>query len=242
MFLSDMSQEQMNNYFETKSVIVGNQAPSSAPKQIFLTIEGNIGGGKTTMINRLRQECPDYIIIDEPVEQWLQIKDENGTSLLELFYQDQKRWGYTFQTCAFITRYLAAFQALQQPITKDTIYISERGILTDRHVFAEMLHAQGSLNAVEWDLYTKWFDHFKNAIHINGIVYVTTTYDECKTRIKTRGRQGEDNIPVEYLNELEKQHELWLSNTELPVLKITSDAEEVQRIKDFVDKLLASTK
>jgi deoxycitidine kinase len=240
MFLSDMSQDQMSAHFSLGTN--SNESSTEKPKQIFLTIEGNIGGGKTTMINRLRQECPDYVIIDEPVEQWLQMKDEQGTSLLELFYQDQKRWGYTFQTSAFITRYLSAFTALKQPITKDTIYISERGILTDRYVFAEMLHAQGSLNQVEWDLYTKWFDHFKHSIHIDGIVYVTTAFDVCKERIKIRGRQGEDNIPMTYLDELEQQHEKWLSSTELPVLKISSDADQVQSIKDFVGQLLATGK
>ena len=196
-------------------------------KQIFITIEGNIGGGKSTMINLLRKQYPQYHIIDEPVDQWLSMKDNNGKSLLELFYEDKHRWGYTFQNAAYITRYLNAFHALSQPITQDTIYISERGILTDRYVFATMLKNDGILNEIEWNLYTKWFDRFSSLITVHGIVYITTPSTICDERIKQRNRQGEDSIPQEYLSELEKYHEDWLTNVNIPVLRITSQPENI---------------
>ena len=207
-------------------------------RKVFITIEGNIGGGKTTMINRLRSMYPEFNIIDEPVDVWTSMKDEEGRSLLELFYTDKQRWSYTFQNAAFITRYLSAYEALKKPITRDTIYISERGVLTDRYVFATMLKDDGLLTKIEWDLYTQWFDHFSGLVKVDGIVYIKTASDVCSSRIKTRGRQGEDGIPQDYLDALDKYHADWLVNTSVPVLTVTSEPEDVDKIATFASSFL----
>lgn len=207
---------------------------SSSSGAKIITIEGNIGSGKSTMINRLRTTYDNVVVIDEPVDQWLSMKDENDKSLLELFYSDMNRWSYTFQNSAFITRYLNAFQAIQQHKDQpNTVFISERGILTDRYVFASMLKDNGNLSSIEWQLYTKWFDHFQTLINIQGIVYIDTPSEVCSERIKKRNREGESNIPLSYLQSLEKYHLDWINNTNLPVLKVSSDASELQKIVDF---------
>ena len=190
------------------------------------------------MIKHLREQYPEFVIIDEPVDQWIGMKDAEGNSLLSLFYQDQKRWSYTFQNAAFITRYLSAYEALMKPVDKDTIYISERGILTDRYVFATMLRKDGLLSDIEWELYTRWFDRFKHLINVHGIVYITTDSTLCSSRIKTRGRSEETNIPQAYLDDLEHHHELWLSSSTVPVLRISSDRENVQKIVEFAHSLM----
>ena len=216
---------------------MSNKSDVSSPKRILVTIEGNIGGGKSTMIGHLRELYPNYKIIDEPVDQWLGMKDSDGKSLLELFYTDKKRWSYTFQNCAFITRYLSAYEALSKPITEDTVYVSERGILTDRYVFATMLRDDGYLSDIEWTLYTKWFDHFKSLVKAQGIIYITTDAHICKERIGIRGRTGEDGIPQEYLDELGMYHERWLEATDVPVLRISSDRENCKEIEKFIGEL-----
>jgi len=209
-------------------------------RKVFITVEGNIGGGKTTMINLLRKHYPEFEIIDEPVDVWTSMKDEEGRSLLELFYNDKQRWSYTFQNAAFITRYLSAFEALKKPITRDTVYISERGVLTDRYVFATMLKDDGLLNQVEWGLYTKWFDHFSSLIHVNGIVYIETKSDVCSSRIKHRARQGEDGIPMDYLVALDVYHNKWLNASDVPVCRVSSEPEDVHKIAAFANLFLSN--
>jgi len=207
-----------------------------SPKRVLITIEGNIGGGKSTMIQYIRTKYPEIQIIDEPVEEWMGLKND-GKSLLEHFYEDQTRWSYTFQNAAFITRYLSAFKALNEPIEKDTVYISERGILTDRYVFAQMLRDTGFLNDIEWNLYLKWFHHFEKMIPIQGIVYITTESGECQNRIKIRNRTGEDHIPLDYLQKLDQYHARWLSSTDKPVLFVPSDADRIDEIIKFAKEM-----
>jgi deoxyadenosine/deoxycytidine kinase len=209
---------------------------------VYVSVEGNIGGGKTTIIGHIRQRFPNYRIVDEPVHIWQALKDTAGKSLLANFYSDRSRWSYTFQNAAFITRIMGASAALEKAKSEagqdeKIVIISERGILTDRHVFASMLRVDGSMNPLEWELYTYWFDHFSKNVKTDGIIYVTTQSDVCKDRIKIRGRQGEEGISQEYLDELHKYHENWLNNTELPVLRISSEPSELEKVESFVQSL-----
>jgi deoxyguanosine kinase len=134
---------------------------------------------------------------------------------------------------------LNAYEAIQKhKNTPNTVFISERGILTDRYVFASMLKDNGNLSSIEWQLYTKWFDHFQTLIKIQGIVYIDTPSSVCAERIKKRNREGENNISLEYLKSLEDYHLKWIDNTyDLPVLRVSSDASEAQKIVDFAVKL-----
>lgn len=86
----------------------------------------------------------------------MSIKGENNQSLLEHFYADKERWGYSFQTMAFITRFINLRQkireALASPDVARKIFITERSVITDRNVFAKMLHAEGAINELEWKM------------------------------------------------------------------------------------------
>ena len=77
-------------------------------KQIqILSIEGNIGSGKSTVINTLKQfynNSNDVYFLEEPVSEWVEIKDSDNKNIIEKFYEDhqvfktiinQKQYYYT---------------------------------------------------------------------------------------------------------------------------------------------------
>ena len=45
-----------------------------------------------------------YQVIYEPLDLWIDFKDKKGKNILEYFYEDPKRYSYTFQNIAFISR------------------------------------------------------------------------------------------------------------------------------------------
>ena len=198
---------------------------------IVLSLEGNIGAGKSTLLEAIRVAMPDVEVVLEPVGEWLSLKTADGKSLLELFYEDKQRWAYTFQNCAILTRLRLLKQVLQT--TKKTVIITERSVLTDRYVFAEMLRASGDLNDLEWQLYLNWYETFATELPMSGIIYLTTDVATSGSRIIKRGRHGEENIPVAYLKALEVQHHVWLSSTPLPVLFVSTEYP-IGAIRDFV--------
>lgn len=215
-------------------------------KPIVISLDGNIGAGKTTLLGYLRTKYPQFHFIDEPVENWMNLKDENGNDLLSLFYKDTPRWAYTLQNCAFITRVNKVKDAIKEwkekckhdpSEEKNNVFITERSILTDRYVFAEMLKSSGQMNLLEWNLYLEWFNALHELSPIDAIIEVVTNYDECKERICKRGRKGEESIGLDYLSSLEIQHNKWLSSTPLPVLKIKSEIDELEKVEQFIEEL-----
>ena len=55
-------------------------------------VEGNIGSGKSTFLNELLKKEPHLTIIQEPVEQWYTIQDDEGVSVFTHFYNDPHKY------------------------------------------------------------------------------------------------------------------------------------------------------
>jgi deoxyadenosine/deoxycytidine kinase len=215
---------------------------SAYPEFIVVSIEGQVGAGKSVLLDHIAAAMPDVMTVPEPVGEWTRLKNAEGKSLLELFYEDKHRWSYTFQNCAILTRIMGLKHALRD--CKKKIIITERSVLTDRFVFAEMLRDGGDIDTMEWDLYMKWYDAFASELPVKGVIHLTTCVDTSAERIIKRGRQGEENIPIDYLSALDAQHYKWLDNSKLPVLRISTEPgvaldENLAQIRAFVDGLLA---
>lgn len=212
---------------------------------IIISLDGNIGAGKSTLLAEIRNKLHDVHVVDEPVGQWTALKNVDGKNLLELFYEDKKRWSYTFQNCAILTRLKNIQEAvdnIDSTIKSPQVIITERSVLTDKYVFAEMLYESGDIDPLEWELYESWFNIFGKKYPIRGIIYISTSASTSKDRIKIRNRQGEENIGINYLDALDTQHKKWVENTNIPVLTLSTEAgvpveKNIQDIKDFIQKL-----
>jgi len=215
---------------------MGCTASISRPP-ILISLDGTIGAGKSTLLTALTLAAPELTVLQEPVGDWLTLKNEAGESLLSLFYKDTPRWAYTFQNCAILTRLLATQEAMNtHPTGKSPIFITERSVLTDRYVFAEMMLEEGNMSKLEWELYMKWFDAFATKLPVKGIIYITTNPTLSKERIVQRGRLGEESISIDYLTKLDQQHKKWIATTTLPTLSLsteTSFEETVEQIRQF---------
>jgi deoxycitidine kinase/deoxyguanosine kinase len=212
---------------------------------IIISLDGNIGAGKSTLLQEIRNKLHDVVIIDEPVAQWTSLKNGKGKSLLELFYEDKNRWSYTFQNCALLTRLKniqKAVENIDTTVSGPQVIITERSVLTDKHVFAEMLYDAGNMDPLEWELYESWFNIFGTKYPVRAIIYISTSSVTSKGRINIRNRMGEESIDLEYLDALDKQHKKWVKNTNIPVLTLSTEAdipveENIERIRLFVDTL-----
>ena len=69
----------------------------------IFSIDGNIGSGKSTLIKKLKNELSSInnlkiIYLQEPVDDWKNIKDENGINLIENYYKNQKNGVFPFKS------------------------------------------------------------------------------------------------------------------------------------------------
>ena len=199
----------------------------------IVSIEGNIGSGKSTLLANLKKyfdKNTKILFLREPVDEWNKITDENGVTILEKFYSNQDKYSFSFQMMAYISRLKLLRDTIkdiginhtnllsckedielnQSSVTKYVI-ITERSLYTDKLVFAKMLYDTGKIEYVNYQIYLRWFETFAEEFPVHKIIYVKANPEICYERIHKRAREGEENIPLEYLRSCDKYHEDMLS-------------------------------
>ena len=186
-----------------------NRANSCDNETILLSVEGNIGSGKSTLVENLRRKfgnLQDICFLDEPVDEWEKIKDSEDKTMLEKYYADQEKYAFSFQMMAYISRLVRLRHAVRNNYR---VIVTERSVFTDKMVFAAMLHDSGKIEDVNYAIYTRWFDEFLQDVPPIRLVYVKTDPEVAKQRVDSRARQGE-TIPLEYLQNCHDYHQRWL--------------------------------
>ena len=189
----------------------------------IISIEGNIGAGKSTLVKFLKEKLKDFratkfpkgfgrkdqylefVWLDEPVEEWESIQDMDGVTMLEKFYKDKERYSFPFQMMAYISRVAKMKETIES--NPGCVYITERCLNTDKEVFSRMLFEAGCIESVEYQIYTKWYDTFAHEYHPAMIVYLKTSPEICFNRIQKRDRGGENSITQDYLVQCGRYHE-----------------------------------
>jgi deoxyadenosine/deoxycytidine kinase len=182
----------------------------------IISIEGNIGSGKSTIIEqlpllKLDNKLRKLVFLKEPVNEWEEIVDDNNDSIIKLFYETPQDYSFSFQMMAYISRLNNLKKALNENV--NSIIITERSLYTDRYVFAQMLYDDKKIRKVDYSIYLKWFDSFIDEVPIvHKVIYVNTEPNICLKRIGIRSRSGESNISIDYLNNCHKYHNSLLNH------------------------------
>lgn len=183
---------------------------------LYISIEGNIGAGKTRLMNHLREHLEGVTFVDEPVDRWLSYRDAEGSTILSQFYEDKRRWAFTFQWMAMVTRHMEA----QERTGGVGVALQERSVGADGHVFAKQLYENGCMTEVEWKVYTDWFDKLADLLKAKSqcMIYLRVEPETCLERIRKRGRAGEESVTLEYLKQLHDKHDDWMLRNASPTL------------------------
>lgn len=180
---------------------------------LIISVEGNIGSGKSTYVEILKQNLTTIsnrpvVFLQEPVNEWSTIVDKKGESILSKFYANQEKYSFAFQMMAYISRLALLKKTVEE--NPHAIIITERCLFTDRYVFAKMLYDSNLIEEVEYAIYLRWFDTFTEQYPINGYVYLYTRAETAFERVKKRSRDGESTIPIDYLRQCHQYHNEWL--------------------------------
>ena len=206
-------------------------------KYIF-SIEGNIGSGKSTLVDYLKNNLEkinkySVIYLKEPVDTWNTVVDPTtGKTILELYYIDQKKYAFSFQMMAYISR-LSQLKNAIRDAPDHSIIITERCLDTDYNIFTKMLYDSEIIEPIELAIYRKWFNEFN--IEIAGFIYLQTDPETCFNRIITRNRKGEENITNGYLDNCHEYHQRWLLNNNSLILNADKYTDHVViKIMNFI--------
>ena len=183
-------------------------------KKIY-ALEGNIGAGKTTILKIIGKNFKDVEFVEEPVNQWQNL---GGMNLLDSFYTDPKRWGFSFEFFSMLTKIKALLNAAN---SDKPIIIIERSILSNK-VFMDISEELGKLDKMEYRMLMNTYDFYIQHVYpqLSGIIYLDTPVDECIRRITKRNRGEECSIEKSYLELLKKKFDEMANSSTMLVIRI----------------------
>ncbi len=191
----------------------------------FITIAGNIGVGKSTLVKLLSDKL-GWEPVYEPV-------DENP--YLASFYEDMSRWSFQSQVFFLSRRLRQHHNLLQQPHP----IIQDRSIYEDAEIFAHNLYRQGHMSKRDWQTYCDLYQTMTEMLQPPQIVvYLQASVPRLRRHIQQRGRDYEQQISDAYLEQLNELYESWIAGfKQSPVLTINTDNLDYVQYGDHLDQI-----
>jgi len=153
----------------------------------FITIEGNIGAGKTSLATKISEDFNAKLILERFAE----------NPFLPSFYEDQARYAFPLEMSFLADRY--------QQFSDDTnqFDLFKNFMISDYDIFKSLIFAKVTLQKQEYELYRKIFNFMYKEVRKPKIyVYLYQTTERLLKQIKKRGREYEQGIQAEYLTNI----------------------------------------
>jgi deoxyadenosine/deoxycytidine kinase len=180
-------------------------------RRIYVTIAGNIGAGKSTLVEQLAAEFgwQSYyeLVTDHPY--------------LDDYYRDMPRWGFHAQIYFLSQRY-----EQQQEISDNPLSVcQDRSMYEDYEIFVKGLLEQGIFSPRDFQTYRRLYSALSLSVdRPDLLIYLRASVATLQKRIGGRSRPYERAIPDEYLAALNRRYEVWIARWEMcPVLTFDSD-------------------
>ena len=181
-------------------------------ENLFIGIAGMIGAGKSTLAKTLGEHL-EMDVYYEPIGA--------DHEYLADFYRDTRRYAFATQIYLLNRR----FQQHQEIIWRGRPAVQDRTIYEDS-IFAKMLAESGLMDERDYRTYLELFRNMSNFMcKPNVIVYLDVSPEESLERIRTRGRDIEQGITLDYLTALYRGYEEFVDDISrvIPLIRVDYD-------------------
>ncbi len=200
-------------------------AKKSGKSRKYIAVAGNMGAGKSTLVNFL---CHQYKLkpFFEPNEENPYLKD---------FYKDMRRWAFHSQMY-FLSAKFRVHQELEQARSKKTV-VQDRTIYEDAEIFAENLYRSRRISKRDYATYRRLYESITHSLRPPDLmIYLRATVRTVRKRIKLRGRPEEQQVPLSYVRRLNALYEEWFGRYDLSRTLIL-ETDRMDYITDLVDRI-----
>ena len=197
-------------------------------KYNFITIEGNIGAGKTTLAHLLSKHFNARLILEEFAD----------NPFLPKFYENPSQYAFPLELFFMAERYKQLKDLLQ---TKDMF----QNVTISDYLFTKcLLFAKVNLSEEEFRLYQKLFEIINpQIVQPDILIYLHTPVKKLQENIKKRNREYEQEIPNDYLFTLQETYTQYIKQHNIKTLFIDAgnadflgNDEHLKVIVDALDK------
>jgi deoxyguanosine kinase len=174
-------------------------------KYNFITIEGNIGAGKTTLAHLLSERLNAKLILEEFAD----------NPFLPKFYENKQQYAFPLELFFMAERYKQLKDLLQ---TKDMFH----GVTISDYLFTKcLLFAKVNLPEQEFLLYQKLFDIINpQLLQPDLLIYLHAPVNRLKENIRKRNRPYEQSIESQYLFSLQEIYTEYIKQHNIKTLFI----------------------
>ena len=157
----------------------------------FITIEGNIGAGKTTLAHLLARHYNARLVLEEFAD----------NPFLSKFYENQQQYAFPLELFFMAERFKQLKELIQQKDLFQNITVSD-------YLFTKcLLFAKVTLADDEFRLYQRLFEIIhQQLLHPDILIYLHAPVSKLQANIKKRNRSYEQNIPDEYLFSIQETY------------------------------------
>ena len=197
-------------------------------KYSFITIEGNIGAGKTTLSNLLAKHYNARLILEQFAD----------NPFLPKFYENPSQYAFPLELFFMAERFKQLKDLLQQKDLFQTVTISD-------YLFTKcLLFAKVNLPEDEFRLYQRLFEIIhQQLIQPDVLIYLHAPVNKLQQNIRKRGRTYEQSIPDDYLFSIQetythyiKQHNLRTIFVDASNADFLGNEKHLQVIIDALNK------
>ena len=166
---------------------------------MHIAIAGNIGCGKTTLTNMLAKHygwTPRFESVD-------------FNPYLADFYEDMARWSFNLQIYFLNKR----FKDVVDISKSDEYIIQDRTIYEGVYVFMQNNKAMGNLSDRDYATYMELFEQMMSMVRVPDLmIYLRASVPHLVGNIQKRGREYEQSIKLEYLENLNRRYDDFIYN------------------------------
>ena len=198
---------------------------------VFIAVAGNIGSGKSSLTRLLSKE-KGWTPMFESVEDNPYLSD---------FYADMRRWSFQLQVYFLSNR----FRSHKSITEGGRSVVLDRVIYEDAEIFARNLFEIGNMEERDYRNYIALYEVMTEYLHPPDLlIYLRANVDTLMRQIAQRGRDFEQSIKREYLEQLNRHYEAWIRRyTKGKLLVVESDdldfvnsREDLERVLRWIEK------
>jgi deoxyguanosine kinase len=197
-------------------------------KYNFITIEGNIGAGKTTLSQLLAEHYNARLVLEQFAD----------NPFLPKFYENPQQYAFPLELFFMAERFKQLKELIQQ---KDMF---QTATITDYLFTKCLLFAKVNLSEEEFRLYQRLFDiMYQQLLQPEILIYLHAPVNRLQQNIRKRARPYEQKIPDDYLFSIQETYTHYIRQHDMKTLFVDasnadfiSNPKHLQVIIDALDK------